>query len=133
MLDEIMELTATVASAKESKEQLKKFIDESKDIDQIDYSNAQETKGVSADVAKCADQADALVDSYYYSLNSAAKHGMNLSSVFGIVHAANMAKRDPVTGEFLKREDGKIIKPKGWMPPNIEAELQRQATYGSFQ
>ena len=59
-------------------------------------------------------QADALVDVYYYSLNAAAKKGVNLSSIFSIVHAANMAKRDPATGQFLKREDGKIIKPKGW-------------------
>jgi predicted HAD superfamily Cof-like phosphohydrolase len=59
-------------------------------------------------------QADALVDVYYYSLNAAAKNGFNISAVFGIVHAANMAKRDPATGKFLKREDGKIIKPSGW-------------------
>jgi len=26
-----------------------------------------------------------------------------------------MAKRDPLTKKFLKREDGKIIKPKGWV------------------
>ena len=32
----------------------------------------------------------------------------------GVVHAANMAKRDPATGEFKKRADGKIIKPEGW-------------------
>lgn len=39
------------------------------------------------------------VDIYYYSLNCAAKKGVNLSSIFGIVHAANMAKRDPATGQ----------------------------------
>lgn len=59
-------------------------------------------------------QADALVDVYYYSLNAAAKKGVNLSSIFSIVHSANMAKRDPKTGVFLKRADGKIIKPEGW-------------------
>jgi hypothetical protein len=61
-----------------------------------------------------AEQADALVDIYYYSLNCASKKGVNLSSIFGIVHAANMAKRDPATGQFLRRADGKIIKPEGW-------------------
>ncbi len=59
-------------------------------------------------------QADALIDVYYYSLNAAAKKGINLSAIFKIVHAANMAKRDPATGKFLKRDDGKIIKPAGW-------------------
>ena len=29
---------------------------------------------------------------YYYSLNAAAKKGVNMSSVFNMVHAANMAK-----------------------------------------
>ena len=52
---------------------------------------------------------------------------MNLSSVFTMVHAANMAKRDANTGKFIKREsDGKIIKPEGWQPPNVEAEIARQ-------
>lgn len=44
-----------------------------------------------------------------------------------------MAKRCPVTGNFLRREsDGKIIKPAGWQPPNVEAEVERQAREGSF-
>jgi predicted HAD superfamily Cof-like phosphohydrolase len=45
---------------------------------------------------------------------------------------ANMAKRCPVTGKFLKREDGKIIKPAGWQPPDVEGEIERQAREGSF-
>ena len=53
------------------------------------------------------DVADALVDIWYYSLNAAAKKGV----MFDIVQAANMAMKDPVTDTFLKREDGKIIKP----------------------
>ena len=61
-----------------------------------------------------------------------AEKGINLSSIFGMVHAANMAKRDPISGKFLKREDGKIIKPKGWKPPNVEKEIQRQIAEGSF-
>jgi len=78
-----------------------------------------------------ADQ-DALVDVYYYMLNAACKKGVNLSSVFGTVHAANMAKRDPETGKFLKREDGKIVKPRGWQPPDIEAEIRRQTREGAW-
>ena len=46
---------------------------------------------------------------------------MNLSAVFGVVHGANMAKRNPATGKFEKREsDGKIIKPPGWSPPDVD-------------
>ncbi len=70
---------------------------------------------------------------YYYSLNAAAKKGINLSAVFKLVHEANMRKRDPVSGVFLKREDGKIVKPEGWTPPDVGAEMRRQASEGSFE
>lgn len=129
MLDEIMEFTATVAGPEESKKALSGFIADSKDIPQEKYEHLSAEE---AHVQQVADQSDALVDSYYYSLNSACKHGMNLSALFDVVHAANMAKRDPVTGEFLKRADGKIIKPEGWMPPDVEGEIARQVKEGAF-
>jgi len=71
-----------------------------------------------------AAQADALVDCYYYSLNVAAKHGIDLSKVFNVVHEANMNKRDPISQKFLRREcDNKILKPDGWISPNIVSTL----------
>ena len=80
-----------------------------------------------------AAQFDALVDAWYYSLNVAARHGVNLSRIFTVVHAANMAKRDPSTGKFLHREsDGKIIKPAGWKEPDIEGEITRQLLEGAW-
>lgn len=86
------------------------------------------------DVALVSAQFDALVDSWYYSLNTAAKHGVNLSSIFDIVHQANMAKRDPKTGKFLKREsDGKIIKPVGWKSPDVDGEIKKQMEQGAWQ
>merc|ERR1719410_2774899 len=78
------------------------------------------------------EQGDALVDMWYYSLNAAAKKGVNLSSIFDVVHRANMAKIDPATGKCMKRPDGKIIKPAGWKAPNVAAEIQRQFQQGSF-
>jgi predicted HAD superfamily Cof-like phosphohydrolase len=123
MLDEIMEFMATVHEPAEAKATLKRFIDDSKDIALPKYES---------DTAQIAEQADALVDCYYYSLNAAAKKGVNLSSLFATVHAANMAKRDPETGKFLKRADGKIQKPKGWKEPDIEGEIKRQQTQGAW-
>lgn len=38
---------------------------------------------------------------------------------FREVHMTNMAKRGP-DGKFLKREDGKVVKPYGWKPPNLK-------------
>ena len=42
------------------------------------------------------------------------------------------AKRDPATGKFIKREDGKIIKPVGWTAPDVNGEILRQIQEGSF-
>ena len=44
-----------------------------------------------------------------------------------------MAKRDPVTKKFLKREDGKIIKPVGWQEPDIVGEITRQMKMGAWE
>ena len=84
------------------------------------------------DEEKIECQMDGLVDSHYYALNGAAKHGMNLDSMFNVVHSANMAKRNPETGEFERREDGKVIKPEGWSPPDTIGEVKRQLAEGAW-
>lgn len=124
MLDEIMELGATVSEPHEVKLKMIKMITDSKDLSKITDVSKEELIG---------EQGDALVDSYYYSLNAAAKKGINISKLFEIVHKANMDKRDPITGKFIKREDGKIIKPEGWKEPDITAEIRRQFQEGSFE
>ena len=127
ILDETMELLATMYPPSVAKQTMKKFIDDSKDLPQESYKDTDSFQII-------ADQADALVDIYYYSLNAACKKGINLSAIFGIVHQANMNKRDPATGKFIKREsDGKIIKPAGWTPPDVEGEIQRQLKVGSWE
>lgn len=73
-----------------------------------------------------AAQADAVVDAWYYSCNAFAKKSVDVSQIFSTVHQANMDKRDPKTKKFIKREDGKIIKPKGWTAPDIVAEIAKQ-------
>ena len=74
----------------------------------------------------CAEQADAMVDIMYYILNSASKKSIDLDRVFTEVHQSNMNKRDPKTGKFIIREsDGKVIKPSGWVPPNVKQALYK--------
>jgi predicted HAD superfamily Cof-like phosphohydrolase len=83
---------------------------------------------------RIANQADSMVDAWYYMLNVAGKHGMNLSKLFDVVHDANMAKRDPATGKFLRRkEDNKIIKPAGWTEPDIIGAMRNQVSNGSWK
>merc|ERR1712039_603494 len=105
-------------------------------VDLVQSAEASSTQEYSdnADglLKRVAEQADALVDIEYYMLNCAAKQGFNMSSIFGVVHAANMAKRNPETGRFEKNKDGKVIKPPGWKPPNVEGELARQVLFGAW-
>ena len=79
-----------------------------------------------SDVEIIAEQYDSFVDAWYYMLNTAVKKGVDLDSIFHLVHGANMAKKFP-DGTFHRRaEDGKVIKPDGWKEPNIVGEIQRQ-------
>ena len=43
-----------------------------------------------------------------------------------------MNKRDPVTKQFIKREDGKILKPNGWKEPDINSEIEKQLKEGAW-
>ena len=59
--------------------------------------------------------ADALADILYVVFGAAVTWGIPLESVFNIVHEHNMRK---VGGAI--RDDGKILKPKGWIGPEEE-------------
>ena len=36
-----------------------------------------------------------------------------------------MAKVDPHTGKVSRREDGKILKPEGWKPPDMSKFIKK--------
>jgi predicted HAD superfamily Cof-like phosphohydrolase len=36
----------------------------------------------------------------------------------------NLAKIDPDTGKVIKRDDGKVLKPEGWQPPQLAGYLK---------
>jgi len=122
ILDEVMELGATVAGSEEVKSEMINIIKESKDI------NLQITKMSKEEII--GEQADAFIDIYYYMQNASCKKGINLSKIFNIVHEANMNKRFP-DKTFHKRDDGKVIKPPNWEAPDITAEIIRQKEEGN--
>jgi predicted HAD superfamily Cof-like phosphohydrolase len=64
---------------------------------------------------------DALADIIYIACGTAVSYGIPLDRVFTEVHRSNMAKL--VDGKVLRRSDGKIQKPEGWTPPDIETIL----------
>ena len=62
-----------------------------------------------------------LADIIYITCGTAASYGIPLDRVFEAVHESNMAKL--VDGKAIRREDGKILKPEGWTPPDIKSVL----------
>lgn len=67
--------------------------------------------------------ADGLADLIYVCIGAANEFGIPLDKVWAEVHRSNMAKIGP-NGEVKRREDGKVIKPDGWTPPDIEGCLR---------
>jgi predicted HAD superfamily Cof-like phosphohydrolase len=67
--------------------------------------------------------ADALADIIYIACGTAASYGIPLDKVFEEVHRSNMAKL--VDGKPIYREDGKVMKPEGWKPPDIDGVLEK--------
>ena len=62
--------------------------------------------------------ADGIIDSVYVLLHAANSLGIPFDLVWDEVHRSNMAKLWE-DGKARRREDGKILKPPGWTPPNI--------------
>ena len=58
--------------------------------------------------------ADAIADLLYVVYGTAVSFGIDIRPVFAEVHRTNMAKAGGST-----RADGKVLKPKGWTPPEI--------------
>jgi predicted HAD superfamily Cof-like phosphohydrolase len=65
--------------------------------------------------------ADGLADLIYVAVGMALEFGLPLAEVWAEVQAANMRKVDPETGKVKKRDDGKVLKPDGWEPPDVRA------------
>lgn len=75
---------------------------------------------------------DAIVDSIYVLIGMALEYGLPLPMLWQAVQNANMSKADPVTGEIKRREDGKILKPEGWKPPDVAGIIEHATKYGSW-
>lgn len=70
---------------------------------------------------------DAIIDAFYFIVGTADVVGVDIGLGFDIVHNANMAKLDPVTGQAIYGEDGKVRKPEGWQAPEpqLKALLEK--------
>jgi predicted HAD superfamily Cof-like phosphohydrolase len=80
-----------------------------------------------ADAARAGDMVeilDALADIGYILAGTIINHGMQdiYDDAFAEVHRSNMAKL--VDGKVHRRDDGKVMKPEGWQPPNLSQFLE---------
>lgn len=65
---------------------------------------------------------DGVVDSVYVLYQLANALDLPFDAGFDEVHYSNMAKVHP-DGTVKRREDGKVLKPEGWKPPNLHSIL----------
>jgi predicted HAD superfamily Cof-like phosphohydrolase len=65
------------------------------------------------------EQLDALIDILVVTIGAIHSAGFDAEGAWKEVMKTNFAKIDKETGKVRKREDGKVLKPVGWTPPNL--------------
>lgn len=80
-------------------------------------------------VGSLPDIADAIGDIVYVAVGAAQRYGIDLRPIMREIHAANMRKRGK-DGKMIRRADGKILKPDGWVGPDIAGVLRKQGWRG---
>ena len=68
---------------------------------------------------------DALVDILVVTIGAINSMGADAEGAWREVMATNFNKIDRRTGKVLRREDGKVLKPEGWQPPELAKFLKR--------
>ena len=62
---------------------------------------------------------DGCMDLIWVTLGFCHMKGFDVTGAWNEVLRSNMAKLDRKTGKVIRREDGKILKPEGWTPPDL--------------
>jgi predicted HAD superfamily Cof-like phosphohydrolase len=62
---------------------------------------------------------DALIDIIVVTIGAIHSAGYDAEGAWKEVMRTNFAKIDKETGKVRKREDGKVLKPLGWTPPEL--------------
>lgn len=66
------------------------------------------------------DALDALTDILVVTIGAIHSMGADGEGAWKEVMRTNFAKIDKETGKVRKREDGKVLKPVGWTPPDLK-------------
>ena len=88
------------------------------------YTNLIEEEFSELKTAIAADdrveQLDALIDILVVTIGAIHSMGADGEGAWKEVMMTNFAKIDKETGKVRKREDGKVLKPIGWIPPKLD-------------
>jgi len=71
---------------------------------------------------------DALTDILVVTIGALHSMGADPEGAWKEVMKTNFAKIDKDTGKVRKREDGKVLKPLGWTPPNLSEYTTKEKT-----
>jgi predicted HAD superfamily Cof-like phosphohydrolase len=69
---------------------------------------------------------DALEDILVVTIGAIHSAGMDGEGGWKEVMKTNFAKIDKDTGKVRKREDGKVLKPVGWTPPDLKTFITKE-------
>jgi predicted HAD superfamily Cof-like phosphohydrolase len=72
------------------------------------------------------EQLDALIDILVVTIGAIQSLGADGEGAWKEVMSTNFAKIDSLTGRVRKREDGKVLKPVGWIPPELSKYINRE-------
>lgn len=68
---------------------------------------------------------DALTDILVVTIGALHSMGADAEGAWKEVMRTNFAKIDKETGKVRKREDGKVLKPVGWVPPDLKGFIKK--------
>jgi predicted HAD superfamily Cof-like phosphohydrolase len=80
-----------------------------------EYEEFWEAEAVSDDV----EEIDACFDMMWVIVGYMKSRGWDCEGIWDEGAKSNLSKIDRVTGRVKRREDGKILKPEGWKPPDF--------------
>jgi predicted HAD superfamily Cof-like phosphohydrolase len=78
------------------------------------------------------EQLDALLDFIVVTIGAIHSAGFDGEGGWKEVMSTNFNKIDKQTGKVRKREDGKVLKPQGWVAPDLSKFLKRGDPFNKF-
>ena len=75
---------------------------------------------------------DALLDIIVVTVGALHSLGADAEGAWKEVMRTNFAKIDRETGKVRKREDGKVLKPVGWTPPDLKPYISKKNVFNKF-